>query len=192
MVDLHLNPDALAACRLGMLNVVNGPAGTGKMAHMKDLLLAGKTGTAQAAPFKVLLFDSKHEPRRDPNGKRLYQAFEPSTPDHPNAELPWYRGTGTAGNYTLDHAWMIGFAPADDPKVAFAVLVEYGGSGGGAAADVVKTAMESCIAHGYLQPQVNPPAAPDEEPPPQASASPVPHAALPPGTELMTSEPQAR
>ena len=50
-VDLHLNPDALAACKLGMINVVNGPAGTGKAAHMDDLLVAGKTGTARAKPL---------------------------------------------------------------------------------------------------------------------------------------------
>jgi len=33
------------------------------------------------------------------------------------------------------------------------VLVEYGGSGGGAAAEVVRAAIESCMLHGYLHPQ---------------------------------------
>ncbi|MBN1592188.1 MAG: penicillin-binding protein 2 [Candidatus Coatesbacteria bacterium] len=32
------------------------------------------------------------------------------------------------------HSWFVGFAPADDPEIAFAVLVEHGGSGGHAAA----------------------------------------------------------
>jgi penicillin-binding protein 2 len=31
------------------------------------------------------------------------------------------------------HGWFAGFAPADDPQVAFAVLVEHGGSGGASA-----------------------------------------------------------
>jgi penicillin-binding protein 2 len=149
-VDLHLDPEALKACKLGMLNVVNGPAGTGKTARMDTLLVAGKTGTAQASPFKVLLLDPKGEPQRDAGGKKLYRHFEPSTPEHPNPDVPWYRGAGQ-NDAKLDHAWMIGFAPADDPKIAFAALVEYGGSGGGAAADVVRASLESCIAHGYLK-----------------------------------------
>jgi penicillin-binding protein 2 len=32
-----------------------------------------------------------------------------------------------------DHAWFVAYAPADDPKVAVAVLVEHGGHGGSAA-----------------------------------------------------------
>ena len=65
--------------------------------------------------------------------------------------MPWYRGTTATERTIIDHSWMIGFAPANDPKIAYCVLVEYGGSGGGAAADVVRTALESCIRHGYLK-----------------------------------------
>ncbi|MFZ7133825.1 MAG: peptidoglycan D,D-transpeptidase FtsI family protein [Eubacteriales bacterium] len=41
--------------------------------------------------------------------------------------------TGTAQNEKEDqeHAWFIGFAPADDPEIAVAVIVEYSGSTGG-------------------------------------------------------------
>jgi penicillin-binding protein 2 len=157
VVDLHLDPQAVAACKLGMLNVVNAPAGTGKTAHMDELLVAAKTGTAQAAPFRVLIRDAKGAPLLDADGKRQYNEFALSTPDHPNPNAPWYRGSGE-NHDKIDHAWMIGFAPADNPKIAFAVLVEYGGSGGGAAADVVKASMEACIAHGYLQAKPESPA----------------------------------
>lgn len=34
------------------------------------------------------------------------------------------------------HGWFVGFAPLENPKVAFAFIVEHGGSGGGAAAPV--------------------------------------------------------
>ncbi|MFA5335288.1 MAG: penicillin-binding protein 2 [Candidatus Omnitrophota bacterium] len=45
--------------------------------------------------------------------------------------------TGTAEAPNGDpHAWFMGFAPADDPKVAFVVMVEHGGHGGVAAADI--------------------------------------------------------
>ncbi len=40
--------------------------------------------------------------------------------------------TGTAENETeKDHAWFVGYAPADDPKIAVAVLLEYDGGAGG-------------------------------------------------------------
>jgi penicillin-binding protein 2 len=45
----------------------------------------------------------------------------------------------------LDHAWFAGFAPVDQPRIAFAVLVEHGGAGGEVAAPV---AME--IVDGYF------------------------------------------
>ncbi|MCL6623451.1 MAG: hypothetical protein K6T17_02390 [Fimbriimonadales bacterium] len=36
------------------------------------------------------------------------------------------------------HAWFIGFAPAEDPKIAVAVLVESGGQGGREAAPLAQ------------------------------------------------------
>lgn len=41
-----------------------------------------------------------------------------------------------------DHAWFVGFAPRDNPRVAFAVIVEHGGHGGTAAAPIVKRVLE--------------------------------------------------
>lgn len=187
VVDLHLDPKAVAACHLGMINVVNALGGTGRMAHMNNLLVAGKTGTAQAAPFKVLVRENG-QPVLDADGKLQYKTFQPCTSDNPDnvgCELPWYRGTGTKDNYKLDHAWMIGFAPANDPKIAFAVLVEYGGSGGGAAADVVRASLDACIAHGYLNAQKNP-IAPAEEPTTQPQPQ-TARATFAPGSELLTN-----
>ena len=34
------------------------------------------------------------------------------------------------------HAWFVGFAPFDDPRIAVAVVVEHGGAGGAAAAPI--------------------------------------------------------
>jgi len=44
-----------------------------------------------------------------------------------------------------DHAWFIAFAPADDPKIALAVLVENGGHGGSAAAPIARKLMDYWI-----------------------------------------------
>jgi len=42
-----------------------------------------------------------------------------------------------------DHAWLIGFAPYEDPRIAFAVLVEHGGHGGSAAGPVAAAIIQA-------------------------------------------------
>jgi penicillin-binding protein 2 len=60
-------------------------------------------------------------------------------------------GTAQAGRGD-DHAWFAGFAPADAPRIAFAVVVEHGGHGGEAAGPVARDIVLACKAHGYLDP----------------------------------------
>ena len=43
------------------------------------------------------------------------------------------------------HGWFAGFAPAEDPQVAFAVLVEHGGSGGTSAAPIATSVMQQYL-----------------------------------------------
>ena len=51
--------------------------------------------------------------------------------------------TGTAQTPNGEpHAWFLGFAPADDPKIAFVVMVEHGGHGGVTAADIAKKMLD--------------------------------------------------
>jgi len=45
-----------------------------------------------------------------------------------------------------DHAWFVGYAPADRPEIAFAVVVEHGGHGGTTAAPIVKRVLEEFFA----------------------------------------------
>ena len=52
-----------------------------------------------------------------------------------------YQVAGKTGSAEVDkaketHAWFVGFAPADDPKIAVCVIVEEGGSGGHTAAPI--------------------------------------------------------
>ena len=79
-------------------------------------------------------------------------------------KIPMGGKTGTAqvvalgkdcrGNLCDDHAWFVGFAPAEDPQIAVAVLVEHGGHGSSAAAplagELIKTYLsdqQSAISH---------------------------------------------
>jgi penicillin-binding protein 2 len=45
----------------------------------------------------------------------------------------------------LDHALFVGYAPADDPQIAVAVIVEHGGSGGRAAAPIARRVMDAWL-----------------------------------------------
>ena len=52
--------------------------------------------------------------------------------------------TGTAQNaqdLVNDHAWFVGYAPAEDPKIVVAVMLEFGG-GGSRAARIATRIME--------------------------------------------------
>ncbi len=62
------------------------------------------------------------------------------------AQLPGIRVAGKTGSAQTPlgdaHAWFIGFAPAQEPRVAVAVIVEHAGSGGAAAAPIARDIME--------------------------------------------------
>jgi cell division protein FtsI/penicillin-binding protein 2 len=181
-VDLKLSHAAILAAKKGMYDVVYADGGTATFDAIvrKDVRVAGKTGSAQAPPLRTPIRDARgnltyecakcqspithpeqkgcpvcaHEKRRI---RRM--VHEPRSPQNPNAPIPWYRGFGDDGT-TLSHAWFIGYAPAENPQVAFAVMVEYGGSGGYAAAGVANSVIDACIRHGYLRPNVNVASAP--------------------------------
>ena len=54
--------------------------------------------------------------------------------------------TGTAENAQgRDHSWFVGFAPAENPRIAVAVVVEHGGYGGGAAAQIGRQVISEAL-----------------------------------------------
>ncbi|WP_017573207.1 peptidoglycan D,D-transpeptidase FtsI family protein [Nocardiopsis halotolerans] len=69
----------------------------------------------------------------------------------PNAAIPGMEvagktGTAETGPDSPTHNWFIGFAPADDPQIAVAVVVEFGDvSGGELAAPIGREMMEAVV-----------------------------------------------
>jgi peptidoglycan glycosyltransferase len=66
----------------------------------------------------------------------------------PGAKVPRIPTAGKSGTAELGgkgepHSWFIGFAPADDPQIAIAVLVEHGGRGGERAAPLAGSLMKT-------------------------------------------------
>jgi len=64
-------------------------------------------------------------------------------------EIAGKTGTAEVGNGSLPHAWFIGFAPAEDPSIAIAVIIERAGSGGSEAAPVAGDLISRAIRLGY-------------------------------------------
>jgi peptidoglycan glycosyltransferase len=54
--------------------------------------------------------------------------------------------TGTAEVTDAEsHAWFVAFAPAEDPSVVVAVIIENGGTGGTVAAPVVRKVLAAAL-----------------------------------------------
>ncbi|MEO8499285.1 MAG: penicillin-binding protein 2 [Vicinamibacteria bacterium] len=100
--SLGFKPSTLAAIRKGLFMAVNA-GGSAQRAQISDLIVAGKTGSAQVVSSSKL--------------KKDIDTIQP-------------------------RAWFAGFAPLDNPRIALAVLVDHGGSGGAAAAPVALTIFE--------------------------------------------------
>lgn len=62
----------------------------------------------------------------------------------PGVKVGGKTGTAEAGDGT-SHAWFIAFAPADDPQVALAVVVESGGQGGVVAAPIAGAVIRAVL-----------------------------------------------
>lgn len=65
------------------------------------------------------------------------------------AQIPGIEVAGKTGTAEVEgkqpHAWFVGFAPADNPQIAVAVIIENGGSGGAVAAPVFRELVKSYL-----------------------------------------------
>ncbi len=111
--SLGFKPSTLEAIRRGLFMAVNS-GGSAQRAQISDLVVAGKTGSAQVVSSSKL--------------KKDIDTIQP-------------------------RAWFAGFAPLDNPRIALAVLVDHGGSGGAAAAPVALTIFEKFFGREHVDPQ---------------------------------------
>jgi penicillin-binding protein 2 len=64
----------------------------------------------------------------------------------------------TVSDRLRDHSWFIAFAPAEDPRIAVALIVENGGFGSAVAAPIVRKVMDTYLldAEGKLKQPIAP------------------------------------
>lgn len=112
--QLDYPPEAWAAVRKGLEAAVNEARGTGLVARLDEVRVAGKTGTSQVIRRKS---DAEEAQARGESEEVPYR-FRP-------------------------HALFVAYAPAEDPRIAVAVVVEHGQHGGSAAGPIARAILES-------------------------------------------------
>lgn len=64
----------------------------------------------------------------------------------PKLNIAGKTGTAETGDGQKSHAWFVAFAPAENPQVAVAVIVEHGGLGGSVAAPIAREVISAALA----------------------------------------------
>ncbi|MEM8876003.1 MAG: penicillin-binding transpeptidase domain-containing protein [Planctomycetota bacterium] len=154
---LPLDPAAVLAAQRGMVDVMHNRTGTARKVgeRLEDagltFKIAGKTGSASSAKLTAPILGPDGRPLLDENGKPAIQTFAFANDGGPVA---WYHRDSQRpdDDDPSSHSWFIGFAPADDPQIAFCVMVQYGGSGSRAAGDVVEVLLKSAVERGLIDP----------------------------------------
>jgi penicillin-binding protein A len=128
VIGPFISAQSAASMRELMKLVVESGTAAGAFAGLRGRISAGgKTGTAD-----------RDVPLLDRNGNRMLDYVD-------DVGRPHYKTTAWTDS------WFIGFAPADNPQIAFAVLVENGGQGAKAAAPIAVRLIEKSAALGYLK-----------------------------------------
>jgi cell division protein FtsI/penicillin-binding protein 2 len=186
--ELPVTPAQWHAIREGMYRVVNAPNGTAyryARPELEGYVLCGKTGSATTPPrplsYRITYTDEQGAVASAivPAGSRK-QAEDDFRREHRGAAVEIQDAVvherwppGDASDYS--HAWFAGFLqPADadgqplwqrSPRVAFAVLTEFGGSGGRTSGPIAKQVA------GFILETLGPDLNPDTVPGPAASTA---------------------
>jgi penicillin-binding protein 2 len=148
--------------RRGLYRCVSEQGGTAhRYVFMDGQEICGKTGSAQCVSRitkRRYTFESPDggEPRSivAPTIENAREALElPSSAKCSRRDIVerWPPRDPKKGEPPT-HAWFAGFAPYRNPRIALAVIIEYGGSGGATAGPAAKAIFQSLMdsPHGYL------------------------------------------
>lgn len=146
----------------GLYRCVNEPGGTAhEGARMDEIIVCGKTGSAQTVSrvtrwrFTFEMPDGREEQVEAPTLEAAREALGiPPTVRVKHREIleRWPPPPEDSADDTPTHAWFAGFAPREDPRVAVALIIEFGASGGRVAAPIGRRVFEALLDSpaGYL------------------------------------------
>lgn len=154
---------ALRIAHRGLYRCVNEEGGTAyKHARMDQLEICGKTGSAQCVARVVetkYTFDLGDDQKEFAIAPTVESAREmlslPRSVKCIKRDVMkrWPPNRAEEGTPPT-HAWFAGFAPYRHPRIAIALVLEHGGSGGQSAGPVARSVFEALLQspHGYLRP----------------------------------------
>ena len=133
VVGPFIAPQSAAQLRAMMRSVVESGTAAGAFAALAGrIATGGKTGTADR---DVYVYDRKGNPVVDYIDKAGHKHYQ------------------TEGS---TDSWFVGFAPADNPQIAYAVLVENGGQGAKAAAPIAAKLVMKAASLDYFKATATP------------------------------------
>jgi len=158
-VPENLNLNLFAASTFGQGQVMISPfhvalitagvANKGKIMvpHLIDRVLDSKQNIIYESKPEIWLTPlSEYEAEKVKGGMILAVNEGTASPGAlPGVQIAAKTGSAEPGGNQKTHAWYIAFAPAEEPEIAVAVLVEHGGTGGGAAAPIAKAVIEEAL-----------------------------------------------
>jgi len=157
---LGISPDAWALVRRGLDRCVNEEGGTAfKYARLEGLDICGKTGSAECVPrvieqrFTFAVDDGAGVKEWSVVAPTIEAACEmldlpygtACAKAEPLKRYPALIDDNGEGGKVPTHAWFAGYAPYRDPRIALAIIIEYGGGGGHTAGPVARQVFETII-----------------------------------------------
>lgn len=127
IINPFVSAQTAAQVRMLMRSVVESGTASGAFASLRGRISAGgKTGTADRV---VPLYDRQ--------GNRVLDYVDRDGDKHYKTE-------------ELTDSWFVGFAPADNPQIVYAIVVENGGQGAKAAAPIAVKLIDKAAQLGYV------------------------------------------
>jgi penicillin-binding protein 2 len=154
-----VSPQNWETARRGVYRCVNEEGGTAnRFAKLDTIELCGKTGSAECVSRVTqwhYTFDGDGGRQTSIVAPTIEAAREylnlPETARYASRQIAErYPPPDPIKGKVPTHAWFAGFAPYRSPKIAFAIVIEYGGGGGNTAGPTAKSIVEALMAASYL------------------------------------------
>jgi penicillin-binding protein 2 len=150
-ISVAIGQGLLAVTPLQMATLMSGVGTKGSLPYPRLTTQGGKKSSRLEISRKT--FDLIHEALADvvTEGTARRAALEGYTVAGKTGTAQVYKMSAGIDADKMDkaqrdHAWFAGYAPADDPRIAFAVVVEHGGHGGTTAAPIARKVLKKFFA----------------------------------------------
>ena len=142
-LQVGIGQSSLTLTPLQAARVIAAIANGGKLVHPRLVKSAGDKPEPSVPPTPLELKPSTLQ--NVSRGLRAVTAEGTAKSLDPTLHIAGKTGTAQNPGGRGDHAWFVGYAPVESPKIAVAVLVEHGGHGGAVAAPIAEAVIREAL-----------------------------------------------